>query len=226
MKEFLMRFDNYIIKELSSDKLYEMIEFVVTQNYLHHIGNVKKDDIKEEINFLYQDELKLRDYSTYFVAETSSGEIIGAIRLLKWNSMAPFPLVKLFGPEIFYQTLNAYLGKFVWHVGRFAVKNGANTLDYKLFKILMTCVIKLICESSDGIMFAESDSKLFRTMVKMGIQAKQIGPPIKYLGSETIPICVTKDGLIDFYSNNIHLLGNSQPPQNSLSIPLLELKSI
>ena len=36
-----------------------------------------------------------------------------------------------------------------------------------------------------------------------------IGDSVNYLGSETIPIAMTCDGIIDFYNKNKHLIENA-----------------
>ena len=36
-----------------------------------------------------------------------------------------------------------------------------------------------------------------------------LGESVNYLGSETIPIAMTYDGIIDFYNKNKHLVDNN-----------------
>ena len=67
----------------------------------------------------------------------------------------------------------------------------------------MVCAIPPICKNKGNIAFAECDSKLLRILTLLGIKATVIGNSINYLGSETIPILMTYDGLIDFYTQNV-----------------------
>ncbi len=70
----------------------------------------------------------------------------------------------------------------------------------------MVCAIAPICEQKNGVAFAECDSKLLRIMSLLGIKAEIIGDSINYLGSETIPISMSYEGLKDFYFNNKYLV--------------------
>lgn len=70
----------------------------------------------------------------------------------------------------------------------------------------MVQAIAPICKNKNSIAFAECDSKLLRIMLAMGIKATVIGESVNYLGSETIPVCMTYEGLIDFYNDNKKLL--------------------
>lgn len=63
-----------------------------------------------------------------------------------------------------------------------------------------------ICNREKGIVFAECDSKLLRTMILMGIQAKALGEGINYLSSETIPVYATRGGLTDFFNKNQQII--------------------
>ena len=78
-----------------------------------------------------------------------------------------------------------------------------------LFKKLLVCVAKSICNHDGNVAFAECDSKLLRILKLLGVKAMAIGESVNYLGSETIPIAMTYDGIIDFYKKNKHLLENN-----------------
>ncbi|MDD2618835.1 MAG: hypothetical protein PHT87_08590, partial [Bacteroidales bacterium] len=61
-----------------------------------------------------------------------------------------------------------------------------------------------------GIVFAECDSKLLRTMKLMGIRVHSLGNGIEYLGSETIPVYSTYDDLVGFFRENQSSYGINQ----------------
>ncbi|MDR0613261.1 MAG: hypothetical protein LBG45_07275 [Dysgonamonadaceae bacterium] len=59
-----------------------------------------------------------------------------------------------------------------------------------------------ICKHKKGIMFAECDRKLFKTVNSLGIKAIALGEGIEYLGSLTIPMyatCSCLISLVDFH---------------------------
>ena len=70
----------------------------------------------------------------------------------------------------------------------------------------MVCAISPICKHKGNIAFAECDSKLLRILLLLGIKPTIVGESINYLGSETIPISLPYEGLIEFYEKNKHLI--------------------
>jgi hypothetical protein len=92
----------------------------------------------------------------------------------------------------------------IWHIGRFAIKKGVR--DVNLLKKLLVCAIAPVCKHKDTMVFAEIDAKLLRVLTLMGIKTKIVGKSIEYLGSETIPVSMSYNGLIDFYNESKHLV--------------------
>jgi hypothetical protein len=79
-----------------------------------------------------------------------------------------------------------------------------------LFKSLLLYAMYPICNRKKGIVFAECDSKLLRTMKLMGIRVHSLGNGIEYLGSETIPVYSTYDDLVGFFRENQSFYGINQ----------------
>lgn len=63
-----------------------------------------------------------------------------------------------------------------------------------------------IMQYEKGIMFAECDSKLFRIVNQLGFRAIALNEGIPYLGSDTIPMYSTRDGMLEFVERNMNLL--------------------
>lgn len=74
----------YKIWQLGKENLHELAEFVVMENYKHHIGNFSSK-YSTEIEKVYQEELQYSDNSTIFVVRNVTGKIIGSIRVFKWD---------------------------------------------------------------------------------------------------------------------------------------------
>lgn len=203
---------NYLEK-LNANQVLDLAQFVVTENFKHHSGNILPDDYKNDINSIKKEELNYFKNSQIFTAKDSSGSILGAIRVLKWNYTDVLPIQKIFGINPLLAIHQPSINE-IYHIGRFAIKKGVG--DNTLFKKLMVCAIAPICEHKDNIAFAECDSKLLRVLSLMGIKTTVIGKSIDYLGSETIPVSLTYDGLIDFYTKNKGLVEgiSSNIPQN------------
>lgn len=192
------------LERLELDQLTELAKFVVEENFSHHCESVTTKELVNDTQEVYDEELHYFKDSEIFVAKDFSGNIQGSIRVIKWDYKARLPIQKIF--DIDPLTLLSYSEKLssVWHIGRFATKK--NIKDKTLFRRLMVCAIAPICEQKNGVAFAECDSKLLRIMNLLGIKTEVIGTAINYLGSETIPISMSYDGLKEFYCNNKYLV--------------------
>ena len=103
----------------------------------------------------------------------------------------------------------------IYHIGRFAIKKDVR--DITLLKKLMMYAIAPVCKHEGNVAFAECDSKLLRILRLMGIYATVLGESVDYLGSETIPIALSYDGLIDFYNKNKGLVSEEDLVENHSS---------
>lgn len=201
-----MNANNFYIEPLAKNSLKTMAEFVVAENFIHHEGTHYSVH-QNEINNVIKEEETLFETSASFVAKNELDQIVGSIRVSKWNFIDNLPFEKLFNLSPVQIMLD--FGKTeVWHIGRFAIKSGVRQIT--LFKQLMMNAIAPICQNKKSIAFAECDSKLLRTLKLLGIEVNIVGTPIYYLGSQTIPIAITSEGLSGFYNKNIHLLARDK----------------
>jgi N-acyl-L-homoserine lactone synthetase len=200
-----MIFTKNYLERLPKNQLINLAEFVVKENFKHHSNNKLPYNYKVDVDSIYKEELSFYENSEIFITKDSEGTILGAVRLLKWNYTDILPLQKIFGinPLLVISQPNV---NNIYHIGRFAVKKDVR--DINLFKKLLVCVSKLICKHKGNVAFAECDSKLLRILKLLGVKAMTIGKPVNYLGSETIPIAMTYDGIIDFYNKNKYLIDN------------------
>lgn len=192
---------NYLEK-LHKNQLLDLAEFIVTENFKHHSDDLPKD-YKNNVDDIYQEELRFYENSEVFSTRDPDGSISGAIRVLKWNFIDVLPIQKIFGINPLLAVTQPDVND-IYHIGRFAVRKDLN--DLNLFKRLLACVAKLICSDKGNLAFAEIDSKLLRLLHLMGVKTMIIGESIDYLGSETIPIMMTYDGVLDFYNKYKHLI--------------------
>ncbi|QTD38555.1 hypothetical protein JL193_04510 [Polaribacter batillariae] len=189
---------NYLEK-LESDQLFDLAEFIVMENFKHHSNQVLPKDYRKDIHSIYNEEIIYCKNSEIFVAKDHLGGMVGAIRVLKWNYIDVLPIQKIFGINPLVATKEIHVHN-IYHIGRFAIKKEIGNIY--LFKQLMICAIASVCAYKDNIVFAECDSKLVRILSLLGIKTNVIGASINYLGSETIPISMDYNGLIEFYNKN------------------------
>lgn len=199
------------IERLQIDELYDLAKFVVTENFKHHTSRINPLDYEKEINYVFKEELKYFGNAQVFVSRGGNISITGSIRVLRWNFLDTLPVQKMFNinPVVFS---GGNHHKPVWHIGRFAIKKGNR--DINLFKQLMVCAIAPISNDENAVAYAECDNKLLRVLMAWGINARRIGNPVYYLGSETTPVCMAHDDLIDFYNKNKSLVARNFLIQN------------
>ena len=131
--------------------------------------------------------------------------MVSSIRVFRWDKRTPTPMQKIFHISPLEKVRNAPETSF-WHIGRFAIDSTSGFSTITLFKQLMTLAIAPLLREDDSYMIAETDSHLLRVMNALGIETRQIGNPLIYLASETIPVCSSKKGLSKFYKKYYSLL--------------------
>lgn len=206
MDQSISSYGNYTIGQLPEQNLYELASFVVSENYKHHVKERSDANFLSEIEIVYQEEIRYFNRSRIFVAKNSEDTIIGAIRLMNWDRKEVLPIQKLFNIQSLENISPADSEVAIWHIGRFAVSADIDRHGLYLFKMLLLYALYPICECEKGIVFAECDCKLLRTMQLMGIDVKNLGESIIYLGSGTTPVYATAEDLMFFFSKNQSLL--------------------
>ncbi|GIQ60986.1 hypothetical protein Flavo103_41220 [Flavobacterium collinsii] len=199
--------------EISQNDILLMSKFVVTENFNHHSNEILPGHYQNDIDAVYKEEMGFLENSKIFAFKNDLGDLIGTIRVLKWDFITPLPIQKMFGINPFICAEGNAINE-IWHIGRFAIKKGVR--DVNLLKKLLVCAIAPVCQHKDNMAFAEIDAKLLRVLTLMGIKAKVVGKSIEYLGSETIPVSMSYAGLIDFYNENKDLV---TPEDFELSTP-------
>lgn len=207
MDRFITSYDNITIWQLSKVSLPEVARFVVNENYKHH-KKCKSDisDFSKDYSEILKEERDFFEYSSVIVAKDDSGCIVGCIRVTNWNKNPhELPLIKIWGSEIvcIQNLVNSY--HHIWHVGRFAVVREYGN-NGRLFKLLMLYAISPIFQYGKGILLAEADEKLFRVMKALQIDVLPLSKGREYIGSMTIPMMVTKDGLTKFMLKNVYMV--------------------
>lgn len=199
--------------EISQNDILLMSKFVVTENFNHHSNEILPGHYQNDIDAVYKEEMGFLENSKIFAFKNDLGDLMGTIRVLKWDFITPLPIQKMFGINPFICAEGNAINE-IWHIGRFAIKKGVR--DVNLLKKLLVCAIAPVCQNKDNMAFAEIDAKLLRVLTLMGIKAKVVGKSIEYLGSETIPVSMSYAGLIDFYNENKDLV---TPEDFELSTP-------
>ena len=197
--------NDYSIIRVGTDRLRDVANFVVTENYNHHSSGSLPVAVKQEIEDIYKEELSYSKNSFCFVIRDKTEKMIGSIRVFKWDKQTPTPMHKIFRICPLEKVSNKSYASF-WHIGRFAIDSTTGFSTVTLFKQLMTLAVEPILQEEDSYMIAETDIHLLRVMNALGIETQQIGKSLIYLASETIPVCSSKQGLTKFYIRHYPLL--------------------
>lgn len=208
MEKLIYANEHYKIWQLGKESLYELAEFVVKENYKHHVGCLSSEYMKDEIDAVYEEELLYVDNSTIFVVRNLAGKIVGSIRVFKWDRKKILPMQKIFGISPL-KAIHSEDNYNYWHIGRFAIDSFAGIPTFTLFKQLMVYAVHPIVCDDKSYMIAETDSKLLKVMNALGIKTIQLGNSLNYLASDTIPVCSSKKGLRAFYNNHQKLYQTS-----------------
>lgn len=203
MEQFVIAGKGYAIYESDDEILYELAEFVVRENYLHHSGQNSIPPLAE-IENVCNEEKRLMNISRVLVARNEEGQIIGSIRVTRWDKKTTLPLESLFGINPLDLNFDNKVTTF-WHIGRFSISKIGVYSTMLLMRTLMIYAVYPIAKDATSCLLAEVDRKLFNVLGKLGIRVYQLAPSIHYLASETIPVYSTSKAMMCFYERNKYL---------------------
>lgn len=200
MEKQIATFKDYAIFMADKTSLLEIAQFVVKENYSHHLSSFTEKEVNEDIKSVLEEEKYLYDDKSHiYIARDAFGNIVGCIRSFHWDKHKILPIEKIYG----INPLDVVHGETkynYWHIGRFAVAKNSGISTLTLFKRLMALTVKPIVEDKYSYMIAEIDNKLLKVMKVLGFGTRQIGKSIDYLTSETVPVCSSKRGIKGFFS--------------------------
>ena len=160
--------------------------------------------LRNEIDEVLKDEILFYGSSHIIVVRNNQDRIVGTIRLMKWDGLVELPITKFFGINPKDLSINSS-NTIVWHMGRFAVSSEIKDCRNELFRLLIFYALAPICRVKDSILLAECDSKLFHVASYLGLNVIALDEGKEILGSTTIPMYATRDGMTEFIMNNCSL---------------------
>jgi|WetSurMetagenome_2_1015567.scaffolds.fasta_scaffold68916_2 hypothetical protein len=200
MEKIINTFKDYDIFKGDKRSLHEIAEFIVKENYAHHLVSFTEEEVANDVAAVYQEELYLYNGLSYiYIVRNHLHDLIGCIRTVHWDRKTKLPIEKIYGinPLTFIHSEQKYS---YWHIGRFVVSSNAGISTLVLFKRLVAFAVRPIIEDKYSYMIAEIDSKLLKVVNALGFITRQAGSPMNYLTSETVPVYSSKRGVNRFYS--------------------------
>ncbi|MDR0941202.1 MAG: hypothetical protein LBM68_03130 [Bacteroidales bacterium] len=206
MKGFPNHYSCRCLHDISESLLLELSQFVVTTNYARHCGKLPPS-MEEEIQEVYRDELVYAPHSRFYIVEnTETQNIVGCIRIIRWDKQCVLPIEKEFNVNV-HNFVNAQSDTVeqVFHMGRFAIAKETERIGMILFKTLLYNAFCSVGVSKNAIVFAELDEKLFRIFRLLNISSISLGQSKIELGSETIPAYIKAEGFKPFIEKHKNL---------------------
>ena len=128
MEKQIATFKDYAIFMADKSCLNEIANFVVRENYSHHMSSFTEEKINEDIKSVLEEEKYLYDDKSHiYIARDAFGNIVGCIRSFHWDKHKILPIEKIYG----INPLDVVHGETkynYWHIGRFAVAKNSEYL--------------------------------------------------------------------------------------------------
>lgn len=212
MKKLLRNFKDFTLWEISDEnELFQIDRFVLNVYYYHHLkqNNYPPSELKK---LIVEDVEALPD-SYFYVIFDDKGEIVGTIKLQRWNQKTVLSIEKDFKVNLKYFIHELpFRPAGIFHIGRFAINQEKIKRNQVLkqnritiMKLLMYYALIPIFKETSNIFFCECDEKLYTRLALLGLHTQIIGRPRVYLGSKTVPIYCNQAGMRNFIRLNKHL---------------------
>ncbi|MBP1617738.1 MAG: hypothetical protein H6Q14_1565 [Bacteroidetes bacterium] len=177
---------------LSEENLEDVLRFVIETNYEKYgYRDIEPESKLEEI--LIQEQEDFAD-SAFYVVRDYDENIVGSIRIHKLRKGVDEKV-----SNELCQELRSIEYRNVCHIGRLAIKQGTDTL---IFKVLTLLAFGIVCENEKNILIAECDIRLFETLRLMGINIRSVGEPYFSLGSEVVEVFAVYNDIYPYFSRH------------------------
>lgn len=209
MRNLICAYNDFSLWEIKEkNELHQLDQFVLKVYYYHHL----KQNFypKNELSVMIQEDIDSLTNSSFFVAFDNNMQIIGTIKLQKWDGENELSIEKDFKVDL-KEILRSLPSKpkQIYHIGRFAIDQNLIRRDpglaqnrLKILKSLMYYALFPVYENKSNIFLCECDNKLLSKLRFLGIFPEVIGSPKIHLGSKTFPIFCGYDGIKEFFNQN------------------------
>ncbi len=194
--------ENYYFTQLNSAELPELIHFYLVTTQEHYkLHEYSEQDYHIDYKSLIGEDLVFFDQSIYYVLRSKvDNEIQASIRITYWDKETCLPIQKLF--DIKTEDLLIPEVDHFWHIGRFVISGKIIGNQINILKKMLFDAFYGPYSLGSGLVIAECDRKVVNTLRKLEIESYQLGDPIIYLYSETLPIYIKSQWLETFIQKN------------------------
>ncbi len=106
IEKLIATFEDYSIFKADAKCINELSQFIVVENYKHHIGSVKPSLLADDIADVTKEEQALYGDNTYiYIARDNQGKMLGSIR--SFLSLEP-PISFTIGENLWHQSVGSH----------------------------------------------------------------------------------------------------------------------
>lgn len=194
--------ENYYFTKLNSTEIPELIHFYLVTTQEHYkLDQYSSQDYHKDYESLIREDVVFFEQSIYYVLRNKIDHGIQAsIRITYWDKQTPLPIQKLFNIKT-DDLLIPNIDNF-WHIGRFVISGKIIGNRIHILKKMLYDAFYAPYTLGKGLIIAECDRKVVNTLRKLEIETYQLGNPIIYLYSETLPIYIRSEWLETFIQKN------------------------
>lgn len=194
--------DNYYFTKLNRHELPELIHFYLVTTQEHYkLHEYSEHDYRTDYESLIAEDFVFFDYSIYYVLRSKiDNGIHASIRITYWDKETCLPIQKLFDIKT-KDLLISGIDNF-WHIGRFVISGKIIGNRINILKKMLFDAFYGPHSLGSGLIIAECDRKVVNTLRKLEIESYQLGDPIIYFYSETLPIYIRSQWLETFIQKN------------------------
>lgn len=194
--------ENYYFTKLNRKELPELLHFYLDTTQEHYkLNEQDRQNLMSDFKSLMGEDLSFFDQSFYYVLRAKiDNSLQASIRITYWDRKTCLPIEKLFAIEA-KSLILPHINHF-WHIGRFVISGKIEGNRINILKKMLFDAFYAPYTLGKGLIIAECDRKLVNTLRKLKIESHQLGPPIIYLYSETLPIHIKSESLETFIQKN------------------------
>ncbi|OJJ22004.1 hypothetical protein BKI52_08160 [marine bacterium AO1-C] len=157
----------------------------------------------EDLTTMYHEDQTYFPHSVYFGFMNAANELVGTMKATQKTDLVLLPAEVEYGIDVKQLSKAFHITPHdIWHCGRLAVDKqkakAAGVTSRSLFLELLFQSFQHITRNPGAIFLAEADKRVYDLFHKVGVPMQQIAKGKTYLGSETYPVVISHEGMLDW----------------------------
>lgn len=202
-KALLRNFGKLNLYKIGWSELSQYTQFVYDIYRTSVTDNQQWELNPEDLAMMYHEDQTYFPHSVYFGFMNTNNELVGTMKATRKTDLVLLPAEVEYGIDVkqLSKDFNITPNK-IWHCGRLAVNKqkakAAGLNSRTLFLELLFQSFRHITKNPGAIFLAEADKRVFDLFHKVGVPMQQIAKGKTYLGSETYPVVISHEGMLNW----------------------------